>query len=178
MDPLKEYIDKNRGDFDELNPPPLVWRSIEMELEQEEVQVIPFYKRSWLRIAAVAIVFLIVGVGIGKFLNETNASQYANTAEWKQYLEAEDYLQKKVDYTKRKISNFDQNTNVAKDLTKLDEVYNELKLELQNSQLGNRDIIIKAMITNYNTKLKILERVLDKTQESEKEKYYDEDLDI
>lgn len=178
MDPLKEFVDKNRSSFDELNPPPLVWRSLEMELEHLEPKVIPLHKRPWLRVAATAIVFLCVGLGAGQYLFSNQEPYYVDTPEWQNYLEAKDYLQQRVEYTKAQIGDFPKSKNVENDLKQLDEVYGELKQELMNNQTGNSDVIIDAMIQNYHTKIEILERVLDKTEKTKYKNYDNENLDI
>ena len=55
----------------------------------------------------------------------------------------------------------DANGNLV---AQIDELLEELKTELDNAVKGSEEQIINAMINNYQTKLAILERVLQRIQ--------------
>ena len=51
----------------------------------------------------------------------------------------------------------------------LDEVYEELKKDLYQGQAINNGKIIEALLTNYQEKVEILEKVLSRVQTSNEE---------
>ena len=87
---------------------------------------------------------------------------YTISPEMKQYKETEAF------YNTQVIRKLDQLTdpkikrNVENDLKQLDEIYNELKSEMLNTQHANSSMMIDAMIQNHKTKVEILENILNK----------------
>ena len=62
------------------------------------------------------------------------------------------------------LASYRQDGFVRADFQELDAIYEELKQELEKAPAGNEEQVIQAMINNYQTKIEILERVLEKVQ--------------
>jgi hypothetical protein len=60
-----------------------------------------------------------------------------------------------------------QPAEVRADLEQLDKAMEELRLELANVPPGNREQVVRAMIENYQAKLIILKRVLERLDDTQ-----------
>jgi len=63
-----------------------------------------------------------------------------------------------------KLVSYEQADVVRPDLQQLDEMFKELTQELENAPKGTEEAIINAMIKNYQAKVDILNRVLEKVE--------------
>jgi cell division protein FtsB len=156
MDKLEKYIQQNKEAFDSSSPPDFIWEQVDKKLESKKHIVIPI---KMLKYAAIVVLVLFTGMLIGTKLN-TSKPQYA---QWEEYKTTENYLALQVNNKYDLLNQKNMLDEQAKsDLLVLDEIYYELKNELIKSNNENSELIINAMIQNYKTKIKILERITEK----------------
>ena len=60
------------------------------------------------------------------------------------------------------IKDSDTISTIESDLKQLDEIYNQLRQEMIQSNYTNTEVMINAMIKNQKTKIEILENILSK----------------
>ncbi|MFQ5445861.1 MAG: hypothetical protein ACE5FF_02910 [Saprospiraceae bacterium] len=162
MDSLEKYIRKNREDFDTGVPGLNVWANINRHLEQRPNLRIVWMRR--LRVAAAVVVLLVAGGAIGAHLSNASGEVESLADISPEYAEMEQYFSSQVDDKMAKLASYRQDDFVKGDIQDLDSVYEDLKKELKDAQPGTQEQIIQAMIENYQTKIDILERVLEKVQ--------------
>jgi hypothetical protein len=159
---IEQFVRENRYDFDSEIPNLKVWANIEkaLPIQKEGAKTLTF---NWLRRAAAAVAILITGVGIGLFINnKSNDTLAGGVPEFK---EAEAFYNQKMASQMTKLVGYNPDPSVLSDLKKVDEVRNELKKELELTPDVNQEEIIRRLIQNYQTKLGILERVLNNIEE-------------
>jgi hypothetical protein len=160
-DKLKEFIQEHREKFDDAIPGPHLWSGIESRLPNKQAKSVMLWK--WTAAAAVALLLLASGVIIGL---SSNPSNYPDRVAMREYAETEKYYVSQVNEKLSAIERQYDDPTLREDLKQLDEIYDELKLELASSDHSNKSEIINAMIMNYQTKVAILEKVLEKVEEA------------
>jgi hypothetical protein len=161
---VEQFVRENRYDFDTEIPNLKVWANVEKALPapKEGAKVLTF---NWLRRAAAAVALLVTGVGIGLFINnKSNDTLAGGVPEFK---EAEEFYNQKMASQMTKLVGYNPDPSVLSDLKKVDDVRNELKAELEQTPDANREEIVRRLIQNYQTKLGILERVLNNIEEQQ-----------
>jgi hypothetical protein len=163
MDNLEKFILENRAAFDTAAPNLKVWAEIDRRMEHGPlVRRITWIKK--LRVAAAAVVLLTAGGMIGYRLS-SSATEVKSLADVSpEHAEMERYFASQVDEKLTQLAAYRQDGYVRADLQQLDTMYEELKLELQQAPPGADEKVIQAMIENYQTKIDILEQVLEKVQ--------------
>lgn len=166
-DELEQFIQNHKADFDTESPDLRVW-------DQLSKRNTPALRVSWTKHlirSAAAIGLLIAGVGIGMWYASQEQQRLAGmrmsdvSAE---YAEIENHFERDIAVKKEHLAQFTSNTSsseVLSDLSQMDKVMEELRLELANVPPGNREEVVRAMIDNYKTKAKVLERVLNALEE-------------
>lgn len=162
MDNLEKFILENRESFDAAVPGLKVWSKIDQHLAKKPNPRVIWLKR--FRIAAAAILLLTAGGVIGACI--ANASHKAKSLAdiSPEHAEMERYFKSQVQDKMAQLASYRQDTYVKPDIQELDTLYEQLKLELENAPEGAEEKIIQAMINNYQTKIDILEQVLEKVQ--------------
>ena len=156
-------IQKNREAFDDAVPTPHIWDRIEKQLPPSQSEVVKGKVRSlriwqWTAAAAVALLLVASGVIIG-LSTSLGSRQDPMLAE---YAETEEYYATQVNQKLTAIQQQYNDPSLEEDLRQLDEIYQDLKSELMESDNPNKAEIINAMIINYQTKVAILEKVLER----------------
>lgn len=164
-DELEKYIAEQRVDFDIHDLPEQVWPKIYQDLPDKKNSRFRF-----LKMAAVGLALITVGFGIGSFYFYNNDSHLADIAP-PEFIETENYYAQQVATTYKEIKAIGGDENIDENLRALDEVYQELKSELLESKVNNREMILDAMIKTYQTKTELMEKILERLQE--KKKYTD-----
>jgi predicted CopG family antitoxin len=167
-DRLEEFVKQHREQFDVHEPDPSVWLKIQperIELKQESRSM------RWLRVAAaLAIIFAGFAAGI-HFLSGGRTQQDLYSSEmYQQIRETEAYYGQLVSERYREVEGYLASDPAARemldaDMEELDQVYDELKEDL-NDNASNPEVI-EAMILNYRVKLEILEDLLDQLKAKE-----------
>ncbi len=161
-DNLEQFIADHREDFDSEIPNLKVWAQIDKQLDQR-----PRNKRllMWKMagIAAAMALLLTVGAVIGVQFNSSGGGAVAAEGLNAEIDEVETYYKDQIkEKTARLASlNYTGATTINADLEQLEELFTELKEELEEAPKGSEEQIINAMINNYQIRVDILERVLE-----------------
>jgi predicted PurR-regulated permease PerM len=162
MDNLEKFILERRSEFDTGVPDLKVWSGVVRGLEKRPLRRIVIMKR--LRIAAAVALLLTAGGLIGAYL-ASHGQEVKSLADLSpEYAEMERYYNNQINQKLAQLASYRQDGYVRADLQELDTIYEELKQDLQNVPSGSEEQVIQAMINNYQTKVSILERVLEKVQ--------------
>ncbi|MEL7020986.1 MAG: hypothetical protein AAGK47_05220, partial [Bacteroidota bacterium] len=122
-----------------------------------------------LRVAAAVLVLLVTGGIVGSYVTQ----QYNNNAVAAlqeiapEYLEMERYFQKEVSQKMKRLASYQKEKVVLSDLEQLDIIMEELKSELLRTPKGNEEQILNNLISSYQTKIAILERVLERVESAQ-----------
>ncbi|MDX1910113.1 MAG: hypothetical protein SFV22_01440 [Saprospiraceae bacterium] len=168
---LESFIQKNRNAFDHSEPGDQVWEHITGALPRPKAKVIEInWHRSLMRIAA-SLALVIAGIGGGIWYERqggANAGMAMSDVSG-EYAELEQYYQRDITVKREKLATFtgSQPTEVVQDIEHLDKVMEELRRELANVPPGNREKVVRAMIENYKAKTAILQRVLERLEETQ-----------
>lgn len=162
MDQLEKYIHDNRSEFDTGVPSLKVWSEIDRELDQKPKTRVIWMKR--LRAIAAVAVLTVTACAIGFNMGQSSAENRSLGDVSPEHAEMERYFQEQIQGNMAKLASYQQDGFVRADFQELDVIYEELKRELESAPSGNEDQVIEAMIKNYQTKIDILERVLEKVQ--------------
>lgn len=165
MDHLEKFIVENQEKFNDNIPSPEVWEHIEKELK--EVKSNKFSIRKLMVAVSAAIGLIMMGVFFGINYGSDGLDHAISNSSFTDYKETEQYYALQVKNYIGQIKDNDTKSNIEEELEQLDEVYQELRDELINAEIKNQDIIINAMIENYQVKIGMLKRILDKTTEKE-----------
>jgi hypothetical protein len=138
--------------------------------KQPAIKVTMGWQRSILR-AAASIALLLTGVGLGLWYAHHDEKAIAGMAMSDvshEYAELEQYYQRDIAGKQVKLSSFSgsQPAEVHEDLDQLDDMMAELRQELANVPEGNKEQVVRAMIENYKAKTAILQRVLERLEQT------------
>ena len=95
--------------------------------------------------------------------SETELASSIETAN-PEYAEMVQYYTDQVDNKYQQLVSLNAAVNVEEDLQQVDQVMEELKTELRDAPKGSEEQIIASLIMSYQTKVEILERVLEHIQ--------------
>jgi hypothetical protein len=166
-DGLEQFISSHRNDFDTETPDLRVWDRLS---PKTPLPLTVSWKQHLMRSAA-AIVLLIAGVGIGMWYStqqQQNITGMRMSDVSAEYAEIENHFERDIQVKKQHLAQFTSyhsSVDVLSDLSQMDNVMEELRLELANVPPGNREEVVRAMIDNYKIKAKVLERVLKALEE-------------
>jgi len=173
QDSLEVFVTNNKDGFNTAQVNPIVWNEIEKVFEGDKRKQRRAYIFKISRFAAAACFLLIAGAFIGGqyFYNGNEGDANGISSQIPQYDEMNHYYQGKIDNKLTQLAGYNINDEeVNHDLKKLDDVFEELKVELLSSEHENNEALINAMLKNYETKISILEKVLEKVQSSQRSK--------
>ncbi|MEM6963811.1 MAG: hypothetical protein AAF573_03530 [Bacteroidota bacterium] len=164
-DRLEDFINEHRKDFDQKVPNLKVWSDIEKRLDPPKAKRISMNKI--IGVAAAVIFLLAVGTFVGTQINVGNTTPVAavqgiDESIYPNYAEQEKNLKKRINQKRAQLASYTYDDSVNEDLSDLDQTLSELRTELRNVPKGSEEQIVQAMIKNYETKIKILEIVLEK----------------
>lgn len=169
-DPLERFIRDNRDALDREVPDLKVWANIAKATPAKAKIVGIGWQRTLLR-AAASVALLVTGLGLGIWYARSGEPPAMAMSEVSnEYAELEHYFKSDIEGKQQKLATFtgSQPAEVYADLEQLDNMMAELRLELANVPEGNREQVVRAMIENYKAKAAILERVLERLEESTK----------
>lgn len=167
-DYLEQFILDKREAFDGATPGLQVWGEISQELDRRQSRRLILWKAS--RAAAAALILLACGALIGVYFFGNQMQPYASLEKIApEYAEAEAYYQEQIQQKHQQLVAYQRDDIVEKDLAQLDEVMQELRRELLVAPKGKEAEIVENLIQSYQAKVAILERVLNRLQESNPE---------
>jgi len=169
-DNLEQFIRDNRPLLDEDVPRLKVWADIESQLPKKPPLRVRILRLSSI---AAAIVFLLsVGALLGIFwIGPQHVPQLAEMEDIDpKVLQMEEFYQSQIQEKYQVLTTYQQDPVVRQDFEQLDQTMEELRKELLNAPEGKEDEIIQNLIMTYQTKVKILERVLERIQSTNHKK--------
>lgn len=163
-DRFEEYILNNREAFDDAIPSLKVWAGIDRKMSERGARRIPLWQG--LRVAAAVVVLLFTGAVVGRFLAERPNAEPIAALETiaPEYVETARYYQDQIDRKEQQLAGFQQSEAVLEDVKQIDQTMQELREELLRAPKGQEEQIIQNLIKTYQTKVNILERVLERIQ--------------
>lgn len=179
MDKLEKFVRENRVAFDDKTPKHLVWEGIEARLNQQVApettpKIIPLRSRlyQYTKIAAVALLLLTIGGFMGSYwTSQKQTEQLSFGAINEEYQELETFYSEQVNLQMTQLKKYRIDESLMNDIKELDASFSELKKELKRSgKEADNEVIINAMIENYQSKIDILERVLNHLERKNKDK--------
>jgi len=163
MSNLEKFILENRADFDAEVPSLNVWANLDQHLDHQRPTVrLVWMKR--LRAAAAVLVLLMAGGAVGAYLTNQDKAVESLADVSPEHAEMERYFSSQIEEKLAKLASYKQDGVVKADIKELDESYEQLRQELQDAPEGAEEKIIQAMIETYQTKINILEQVLEKVE--------------
>lgn len=163
MDNLEKFIRENRGDFDTCVPSLNVWANLDQHLDRQR----PSGRVVWmkrLRVAAAVLVLLTAGGAAGVYLTNAGKTVESLADVSPEHAEMERYFSEQVEAKLAKLASYKQDDMVKADIQELDDAYEQLRQELETAPEGADEKIVQAMIETYQTKISILEQVLEKVE--------------
>ena len=182
MDNLEKFIFENRESFDDAIPSLKVWASIDRAANKREARRIKLWKQ--MRVAAAVVALLIAGGVAGSYITQSSQANDAVAILQEsspEYFEMEQFFQQQIDDRVGQLTAYNPNDPVLEDLQQIDTAMKELKEELINAPKGNEEEIIENLIQNYQMKIAILERVLERIEfnsNTQKSKTEDDEIII
>ena len=163
---LEQFIDDNRDAFDHATPSLKVWSGVNRALDVRRPQAKRVMMWSKARIAAAVVALVAVGALFGSYLTRVNDQEAAATAGLvsPELMEAEQYYNGEVQKRYSQLANYQYDKSVDQDLQQIDQIMAELRADLAEVPKGMEEQIVSNLIKSYQTKIRILERVLDRTQ--------------
>lgn len=162
-DKLESFISEHRAEFDFMEPNSGIWTRIEQDLRPKGGNALIYWLLGVIVILIISL-SLMFGVQIGKS-KQSQPAYFASQSQFNEFKETQQYYTSMVNYNLSQIKDPQQAAQVRNDLDQLDEIYLELKAEIENSPNGDPELIIGLMIENYKNKINILEKVLLKSKE-------------
>jgi len=163
MDNLEKFIRENRAGFDAHVPSLDVWANLDRHLERQQPKGRVVLMRR-LRAAAAVLLLLTAGGMGGAYLVNSNRAVGTLADVSPEHAEMERYFRSQVEEKLTKLASYNQDGIVKADIQELDQTYNQLKKELENAPAGAEEKIIQAMIETYQTKINILQQVIEKVE--------------
>ncbi len=158
-DPLEQFILDNRESFDKEVPGLKVWAEIDKTLHPEKKK----WTLTWHTLRIAAGIALLIGLGMTAGLlvarQQNNDHLLAQIAP--EFKEMEDYYQRKLTAVHQLVPASAIDPAIQTDLSQLETVMRELQAEFKKAPESSREQIIRAMITTYQSKLKVLEQLLN-----------------
>ncbi len=164
-DKLESYIEENRSEFDTETPSAKIWKAIEGRLSGGKVVRMTF--KRYIAVAAVALLLLSVGGFMGQYLatsGGTNVAEATFEGMAPEVAEMEDFYAMKISEKVEELKNISPDDAVLKDLEEMETQYKEIKKELLASEMTESEFIIRALIDNLQTRMEILEKVLQRIE--------------
>jgi len=161
-DKLESFIAENLEGFDPYLPDKNIWYRLENQLDKkDQTKMIMLWST---KIAAVLVAVLVCGIVLGISISKNSKSDlnYASSPALQKYQETEQYYQQQVNLKLGELKDSNTISTVEADLKQLDEIYNQLRQEMIQSNYTNTEVMINAMIKNQKTKIEILENILSK----------------
>lgn len=157
-DHFEKFVKENRAAFDDKEAPD-IWSKIERELPKKPAKRIKLTRI--LRQAAAVVILLIIGGLGGQYLSSSNSNQMADNLEVQEMIT---FYNQKVSKRKAKLASYNLDPIVNVDIQQLDQVIAELEEELSTIPKGSEEKVINAIIQNYQTKVALLERILERIE--------------
>ena len=185
MDELKKFIELNRSQFDDCEPADGHFDRFMQKLEADQRHSIGRSRSQLLRIAAVAIVVVVLGATVaGNLVHHSvrlietemanadreapmklveRTTRYVKAKVEPEYEQTQKYYIGLVDNRLDKIRTSEtvdeeQKTELLKEMSEMDELFVNLQKELKANP--DNPVLIDAMINHYQTKIEVLNQII------------------
>ncbi len=175
QDPMKDFLDENRNDFDDMELPAGLWDGIESALPKKEVKMVPL--RKVLQIAAVALVAITVGLAVllpqkdGAVMVAANALEKVIEPDafdqYPELAEAAFYYKVRITEAEDELNAYSIDESDFETLRLLEKELEDLKTDL-GEQVDN-ERLVEAMMQIYQYKLSMLEQMLKQVKSIDNE---------
>jgi len=166
-DELENFVLDKREAFDDAIPSLKVWADIDRALNKPSVSQPLTFQRFFKVAAAVAVILVVGGFGGSMITRWQKADPLAIIEKVNpEYPELEQYYRQQISTKVQQLARYEPNGTFMSDMKKMDKVMTELKEELRVAPKGQEEEIIATMIQTYQTKVAILERVLEQMRTS------------
>lgn len=165
MNNIEDFINKNRSEFDSETPDLKIWAAIDKEVNPPKTDSIYRWFNPW-KLGVAASMLLLLGLGMGYLFSPNHSSKeaMANAHLPVEFREAENFYQTEYQNKRQQLVNYTVEPTLEADLEEFDKIILEMKSELKNVPKGNRERVLSAIIQNYQTKIDILQRILDQLE--------------
>lgn len=162
-DRLEDFIKVNREAFDQHEPSEKVWEQISKSARKPKTVSFSQYFLRVAAVLAIAVVFTVLIVKTNLFTSRDLEAQ-SDDPELRELIEAEAFyanqVNGKLEEIRKCYDTFPEiKEEVESDLIELQEMYNTLKIDL-NENISKK-AVIEAMIENNRYQLKMVDQVLD-----------------
>lgn len=173
-DELKDFIQQNRGAFEELKAPANLWDKIEPQIDPK-----PNGRNTWMKALAIGIVMAVAAFVVGYYAADSDEQVHDDNYYQKEALEyaslpdfneTQEYYQMQVNQVWNEIQLVGYDEAIEQDLNLLNQSDKELQEELKQAEGAYKEHILQAMIQNQQIKLNLLMSVLSELQQSEQQK--------
>ena len=175
---IESFIKNNREEFDQALPSLKVWADIDKALEQKNARRFTIWRAT--RVAAAVVLLMVSGALISNYWQSSRETELASSIETAnpEYAEMVQYYTDQVNNKYQQLVSLNAAVNVEEDLQQVDQVMEELKAELKDAPKGSEEQIIASLVMSYQTKVEILERVLERIQTTNRKSLKPEDDEI
>lgn len=165
QDRLENFIIQHREDFDDAIPSLKVWADIDSQLAKQKSSG---RRKIWMysRIAASVVFLLMIGGVVGSYLSTDHKEVAALNPELQ---EMEDFYSQQFQKKYAMLTSMPHAADIENDLGQVDVFLEELKQELAKAPKGAEERIIENLIKSYQLKIQILDLVLERMQNDQKE---------
>jgi hypothetical protein len=168
---LEKFILDNRDAFDDARPSLKLWAAIEKDLNEEKAPSRSLrVSRPWYQVAAAVLILLTVGGAGGAYLNQQTQQPTAQSMIDEvapEFEEMEQYYNQRIQENYARLTTYTQDPEIDADLQQLDNAMIELREDLANAPAGQEEMIVQQLIDSYRLKLQILERILERIENSD-----------
>jgi hypothetical protein len=163
-DQLRDFIQAHRSEFDTEVPSLKVWHNVDKNLKASSK---PISRWRIFQIAASLALLITTSVLIG--MNLVNQQPVMVMEDGTTLNDLESFYGDRIENKMLELASYKESTSVMTDLQGLDQVFDEVKSELLNTNNeAEREKLVYYLIENYKLKLKVLEKVLDKINTDDK----------
>jgi hypothetical protein len=159
-DRLEKFINQNRDQFNDKVPNLKVWADIEKRLDPPQAKRVSI--KRILGIAASVLILLSTGAFLGNHFIKDVTVPVASLEDYPEYGKKERDFQQEIEHKRAQLASFNYDAAINEDLVDLDKTLEDLRAELKDVPKGSEEQVLQAMLKNYETKVAILEIVLEK----------------
>ncbi|PIB37308.1 hypothetical protein BFP72_18775 [Reichenbachiella sp. 5M10] len=164
MDEWKNHVESKRESFEMYDVPKGTWDQVEGWLDEDNRHIRLPRRYLWRGLVGAAALLLALGLGLTSLLVE----KYQATAISPELVEVQNYYQGEIALKMQQVSHLENFADISRDMETLDEAFVQMKRDL-NDNVDNQEVI-NEMIENYKIKLEILERILERLDQSDAKK--------
>ena len=169
---LEEFIKQHRSEFDDRQPSPEVWKRIREDMHEKPIAARMVSISVLYKVAASVVLLIGVGVVLGLYIGSLQSNQDQFT-QAKEYQDIENYYQGQIDDRMKRLASYNVSPEVQEDLHNMDQLYQELRSEETRLASNSQEQHINAIIKNYESRIAIMEKVLERMKQHSEKKQND-----